>query len=114
MDGLAKACVHSLSFSGIVHQIGRSVAECGPVAREMGGVGGLSVYIHQYSGRSARLSMVTVNFGCPGISSKDVTTHLAAVSARSLPLMFVCPLIVCSIVGSPCLFCIGVWRLWRL
>ncbi len=39
--------MHSLSFSGIVHHGGRSVAECGPVAREMGGVGGLLVYITQ-------------------------------------------------------------------
>ena len=35
-DGLVKTCMHSLSFSGIVHHGGRSVAECGPVAREMG------------------------------------------------------------------------------
>jgi hypothetical protein len=37
--------MHSLSFSGIVYQGGRSVAECGLVAREVGGVGDLSVYI---------------------------------------------------------------------
>jgi hypothetical protein len=37
--------MQSLQFSGIVHHGGRSVAECGPVAREMEGVGGLSVYI---------------------------------------------------------------------
>ncbi len=47
LDGLVKACIHSLSFSGIVHQGGRDVAECGPMARKMGDVGGLSVYITQ-------------------------------------------------------------------
>jgi hypothetical protein len=55
LDGLVKAYMHSLTFSAIVHQGGRSVAECGPVVREMGGVGGLSVYITQNSGRSACL-----------------------------------------------------------
>ena len=67
--------MHSLSFSGIVHHGGRSVAECGPVAREMGGVGGLLVYITQNSGRSACLPMVTVSFWCSGMSSNDVTTR---------------------------------------
>ena len=49
--------MHSLSFSGIVHHGGRSVAECRPVAREIGGVGGLLVYITLNSGRSACLLM---------------------------------------------------------
>ena len=48
-----KACTHSLYFSDIVHQGGRSAAECGSVANEMGGVDGESVYITQNSGRSA-------------------------------------------------------------
>jgi hypothetical protein len=48
LDGFMKAYMHSRSFSGNVHQGGRSVAECGHVAREMGGVGGLSVYINHY------------------------------------------------------------------
>jgi hypothetical protein len=98
-----KACIHSLSFSGVVHQGGRSVAECGLMAREMGGVGGLSVYITQNFGRSACLPMATVTFWCSGMSSNDVTTRLGADSARSLLLMFVCPLILCSIVGRPSL-----------
>ena len=93
--------MHSLSFSGIVHQSGRSVAECGLVAKEVAGVGGLSVYITQNSGRSACLPMVTVTFWCPGMSSNDVTTRLSAVSTSLLPLMFACPLILCSIVGRP-------------
>ena len=80
-----------------------SVAECGHVAREMGGVGGLSVYITQNSGLSACLPMVTETFGCPGMSTNDITTYLVAVSARSLPLMLVCPLIFCKIVGRPSL-----------
>ena len=37
--------MHSLSISGIFHQGGRRVAECGPVAKVIGGVGDLSVYI---------------------------------------------------------------------
>ena len=85
--------MHSLSFSGIVHHGGRSVAECGPVARGMEGVGGLLVYITQNSGRSACLPMVTVSFWCSGMSSNDVTTRLAAALARSLPLICVCALI---------------------
>ena len=95
--------MYSLPFSGIVHQGGRSVEECGPVAKEIGGVGGLSVYITQNSGRSAYLPMVTVTFWCFGMSQKVVTTRLTASSASSLPFMFVCPLILCSIVGWPSL-----------
>ncbi len=91
--------MHSMSFSEIVYHDGRSVAECGPVAREMGGVGGLLVYITQHSGRSAYLPMVTATFWCFGISSNAVTARLAAASVRSLPFMFVCPLILRSIVG---------------
>ena len=44
-------------------------------------------------------SMVTIIFLCVGISAKEVTTSLAAVSARSFPLMFVCPLIFLRCVG---------------
>ncbi len=95
--------MHSLSFSGIVHHGGHSVAVCGPVAKEMGGVGGLSVYITQNSSRSAYLPMMTVTFWCSGMSPKAVTTRLAASSARSLPFMFVCPLILWSLVGRPSL-----------
>ncbi len=58
------------------------------MAREMGGVGGLSVYITQNSGRSACLPMATVTFWCSGMSSNDVTTRLAAAIARSLPVRF--------------------------
>jgi len=103
LDGLVKTCMYSLSFSGIVNQGGRIVAECGPGSREIGGVGGLSVYITQNFGRSACLPMVTVTFWCSGISSNDFLTCLGAAYARSLPLMFVCPLILCSIVGRPSL-----------
>jgi len=59
----------------------------------------VGVDITHYFGRSACLSMVTVTFWCPGMSSKDVTTRLAAVSTRSLPLMCACLLIFCSIVA---------------
>jgi hypothetical protein len=47
--------------------------------------------------------MVTVTLLCPGMVSDDGTTRLAAVSTSSLPLIFVCPLILCSIVGRPSL-----------
>ena len=67
---------------------------------EMGGLGGLSVYITQNAGRSACLSIVTVSFWCSGISSNDVTTRLTAASAISLPRMIVCPLLLCSILNS--------------
>ena len=60
--------MHSLPFSGIVHHGGRSVAECGSVAKVIGSVGGLSVYITKKTGRSAYLPIVTVNFWCSGMS----------------------------------------------
>ncbi len=47
LDGLVKACMYIISFSGIVHHGGRDVAEGGHVARKIGGVIGLSVYITQ-------------------------------------------------------------------
>ena len=47
---LVKACMQRLSSSGIVHHGGRSVDECGPVAREIGGVVGLLMYITQNGG----------------------------------------------------------------
>jgi len=43
-----------------------------------------------------------VSFFCPGMSSKDVTTHLAAVPARSLPLIFVCSFLWVGLV-LPCI-----------
>ena len=95
--------MHRLSFSGIVHRGGRSVAECGPAAKEIGGVGCLSVYNTRNSGRLAYLPIVAVTFWCSGMTSNDITTRLAATLARSLSLMFVCPLILCSIVGRPSL-----------
>ncbi len=67
----------------------------------MGGVGDLSVNITKKIGRSACLPMVTVTFWCSGMSSNDVTTRLAATSARSLPLIFVFLLILHSILGRP-------------
>jgi hypothetical protein len=93
--------MHSLSSSGIVHHGDRSVTEYGPVAREMRGVGGMSMCITPYSGRLACLNIVTASVWCLGMSSKYVATRLVVVSARSLPLMFVCPLIFCIIVGRP-------------
>ena len=96
-----KACMHSLSSSGMVHHSWRSVAESGHVANRMEDVGGVLVYITQYGGRSACRPMVTVSFWFLGMPSQSATFLLAAASARSLPLMFVCPRILCSIVGSP-------------
>ncbi len=84
-----KACMHSLSSFGMVHQGWRSVAESGPVANRMGGVGVILVYITQYGGRSACRPMVTVSFSFSGMPSQSATTLFAAASARSLPL-YVC------------------------
>ena len=56
--------------------------------------------ITQNVGRSACLPIVTASYWCPLMSSKYVTTHLVSVSARSLPRIFMCPLSLCSIVGS--------------
>ena len=50
-----KACMHSLSSSGMVHQGWRSVAESGPVASCMGGMGGV-FYVHDPVWRSLGLS----------------------------------------------------------
>ncbi len=46
--------MHSLSFSGIVHQGGRSVPECGPMVREVrvGGGCGWFVGVHYRKFRS--------------------------------------------------------------
>ena len=92
--------VHASSFVfRMVHHGGRRVAECGPVASEIGGVVGLLVYMIQNGGLSACFPMVTVSLWCSGISSKEVTTNLATRSARSLPRMLVWPLILFSVVG---------------
>jgi len=96
-----KACMRRLSSSGMVHNGGCSVAECGPVASEMGGVVGLLVYITKHGGPSASFPIVTASFSCSGISSKEVTTNLAALFAKLSPLMFVWPQILCSFVGTP-------------
>jgi hypothetical protein len=98
------ACMHRLSATNIVHQGGRSVVEREPVDSEIGGVmGGLLVNMTQYVGLSASLPMLTSSFWCSGISPKEVTTSLGASYARSLPLTFVCPLILCNNVGKPSL-----------
>ena len=46
-------------------------------------------------------------FLCPGMSSKDVNSCLDFVYARSLPFMFVCPLILFIVVVRPS--CILNW-----
>ena len=61
------------------------------------------MYIIQYVGRSACRPMVTVSFWCSGMSSHVETNLVATTSAMSLPLTFVCPLILCNIVVSPSL-----------
>ncbi len=97
-----KAFMLRLSSSGMIHHEGRRVAECGHVASEIiGGVVELLVYMTQNGGLSACFPMVIVSFWCSGISSKEVTTNLAAASARSLPRMLVWPLILFSVVGRP-------------
>ena len=73
------------------------------MAMKMGRVGGFSMYIAPNFSIPACLYIVTVNFWCPGMSSKDVTALLAAVSARPLPLVLACRLILRRIVGRPSL-----------
>ena len=50
---------------------------------------------------SACLPMITVSSCCSGISKKAETTDLAASFVRSLPVMFVCPLILRNAMRSP-------------
>ena len=57
-----KAFMHLLSFSGMVHHGRRDVAECGPVASEIGGMVGLWVYMTHNGGLSAIFPMVTTSF----------------------------------------------------
>ena len=66
MEVLVEACMHRLSSSGMVHHGGRRVAECGPLASEIGGVDGLLVYMTQNGGLSACFPMVVVSFGDRG------------------------------------------------
>ena len=73
------------------------------MASKIGGVVELLVYMTQNGCLSAYFTMVIVSFWCSGISSKEVTTNLATVSAKSLPMMFVWPLILFSLVGRPSL-----------
>ncbi len=103
-----KACMHSLSPSGMVHEGWRSVAESGPVANRMGGVGGVLVYITQYGGRSACRPMVTVSFWFSGMPSQSATTLLAAASAKSLPLFHASSIEVMCEVASPYLVRYGL------
>ncbi len=98
LENLVKACMNHLSSSGMVHHGGHRVVECGLVASEIGGMVGLLVYITQNSGLSACFPMVIVSFSCLW---KEVTTNLAAASARSLPRMLVWPLILFSFVRRP-------------
>ncbi len=95
------ACVHSLSFSGMAHQDWRSVAESGSIAKWMEGAGEVLVYITKCGGRSACRPILMVSFWFSGMSSHAETTSLATASAWSLPFMFSCPLILCSIVVNP-------------
>ncbi len=83
-----KACMICLSSSGMVHHGGLIVTESGPVASKIGGAMGLLVYMTRHGCLFACFPMVTVIFCCSGIFSVDGTTNLAAMSAKSLPLVF--------------------------
>jgi len=83
--------MHRLSVSGMAHHGWRSVSARGPVESGIGGVMVLLVYMTQLGCLSACLPMVYIYFFNLGISSKEVTTSLAAVPAKSFPLIFVCP-----------------------
>jgi hypothetical protein len=54
--------MHLIYFSGVVHHLGRKVAERGPVSSEIGGMVGLWVYMTQNGGHSAIFPMVAVSF----------------------------------------------------
>ncbi len=93
IEGRVNACIWRRSASGIVRQGGRRVACLGPVARVGGGVVGLAVYITQNGGRGAMDPTSTRKVDSSGRVPKFVTASLAALSARSFPLMWVCALI---------------------
>ena len=96
--------VHATSFffRDGPHHGGRRMAECGPVASEIGGKMGLLAYMTQNGGLYACFPMVIVSFWCSGISSKEVTADLAILSAKSLARMFVSSLIFFSFVEMVC------------
>jgi len=71
------------------------------VLSEISGVVGLLVYMTQHGGLFACFPMVSASLWCSGISSKEVTTNLAAVSAKSLPRISIWPLILFSFAGRP-------------
>ena len=79
----------------------RSGVECGPVAKENGEVVGLLVYITQNGSLSSCCPIAIANLLWLGIFSKEVTTSLAAFLSQSFPLIFGCPLILCTFVWSP-------------
>ena len=97
LDGLVKACMHSFPRSSTKIVVLRSVC------RETGGV--LFVGVHYPEFRSFEVCAYgDRDFLVSGNILKICNyTRLAAVSAKSLPLMFACPLILCSIVRRPSL-----------
>ncbi len=62
LEVLVKVCMHLLSFLGRIHHGGHKVAECVPVASEIGGMGGLWVYMTQNGGLSAIFPIWTLSF----------------------------------------------------
>ena len=97
-EGRVKACICKRYASEIVHHGGRRVACLGHVARAGVGVGGLAVYMTQNGGLGAIALISTLIVWSRGRVSKVVTTSLAVASARSLPRMCVCALIVRRVV----------------
>ncbi len=93
-----KACMQHLPSSGMVHHGGRRVAECGE--DDWWGDGVIGVHGPKWWSFNL-LSNGDCAFLCSGISSKEVTNNLAAASARSLPRIFVCSLILFSAVERP-------------
>ncbi len=64
-------------------------------------MGGVAVYMIQYSGRGAISPMSTRNVWFDGKVSKLRTASLAAASTRSFPRMLVCALILWRVVLRP-------------
>ena len=82
----------------MVHHALVLVAGIWQVVGEIPKLGGVTVYMTQYCGRGATSPMSTRIVACVGRVSKLRTAILAAASARSLPRMLVCALILCRFV----------------
>ena len=98
------ACILRRSSSGMVHQALVVLADFVKLSGATLSGGGVAVYIIHYFGRGviSLMSTRSVRFG--GRVSKLRTASFVAASARSLPRMFVCELILFRVVRRPAIF----------